>query len=177
MIWDAIPALIALAGAAWTYGSAGDVRRANFSSWISGHFGRAKPIAAKLLIRTAMLGLGVVAGIIVWVSVREVYEFRTSLEPVTRRDVFHLLMNSFNLLAYASVCYACLLLLISPKRPRRIPLVITEGQPITFTLRGEPDIEVFKESIRRGITVKVEACDGRLNVAAENIDGFSFQQH
>jgi len=112
----------------------------------------------------------------VWFSVSGIYEFRTSLEPVTRSDVFHFSMNAFNLLAYASVCYACFLLLISPKRPRKIPLQVTEGQPITFTLRGEPDIEAFKRSIEKGITVTIEARDGQLHVAAGNIDGFTFHQ-
>ena len=176
MIWDAIPALVAVAGAAWTYGAAGDARRANFRSWLLGHFGRAKPIAMKLLIRAAILGLGLVSGFIVWFSVSGIYEFRTSLEPITRGDVFHLLMNAFNLLAYGSACYACFLLLISPKRPRKIPLEITEGQPITFTLRGEPDGEALKDSIKKGITLTIEARDGQLHVSAGNIDGFIFQQ-
>jgi|TARA_R100001143_G_scaffold61337_1_gene61915 hypothetical protein len=173
MIWEAIPAIVAVAGAAWTYGSAGDVRRANFRAWLLAHLQRAKPVTVKILAKAFIFGMGVLAGAIVWTSAREIFEFRTSLEPMTRRDVFQFLLSAFNLVCYAALCFTCVLFLIKPDR-KKIPLVLAEGQDITVTLKGEPDIAAFTEAMKQGISVTVGVRNGELHIDAQNVKGFSF---
>lgn len=173
MIWEAIPAVVAVAGAAWTYGSAGDIRRANFRAWLLAHLQRAKPVTVKILAKAFIFGMGILAGVIVWTSAREIFEFRTSLEPMTRRDVFQFLLSTFNLVCYGVLCLTCLLFLVKPDR-RKIPLVLAEGQDITLTLKGEPDIAAFTEAMRQGISVTVGVRNGELHIDAQNLKGFSF---
>lgn len=173
MIWEAIPAVVAIAGAAWTYGSAGDVRRANFRAWVFAHLQRAKPVTVRFFSKASLLGICVLAAAIVWVSAREIFEFRTSLEPLTRRDVFQFLLNTFNVVSYTLLSFTCLLMLIKPDR-KKIPLVLTEGQDITVTLKGEPDIAAFTEAMRQGISVTVGVRNGELHIEAQNLKGFSF---
>ena len=173
MIWEAIPAVLAIAGAAWTYGSAGDVRRANFRAWLFAHLQRAKPITVKLFTKAAILAVGGLAGVIVWASAREIHEFRTSLEPMTRRDVFQFFLNTFNVVSYALLSFTCLFMLVKPDR-KKIPLVLTEGRDITVTLKGEPDIAAFTEAMRQGISVTVGVRNGELHIEAQNLKGFSF---
>jgi len=120
-----------------------------------------------------MLGIGILAGLIVWASAREIFEFRTSLEPLTRRDVFQFLLNTFNVVSYTLLSFTCLLMLIKPDR-KKIPLVLTEGQDITVTLKGEPDIAAFTEAMRQGISVTVGVRNGELHIEAQNLKGFSF---
>jgi hypothetical protein len=174
MIWDALPTLIGLAGLAWAYGSAGELHRANFRQWVAGHFERAKPLSLKLLIRTGFVLTSVLTVAIVYFSAREIYDFQTSVEPLARKEVFKLLVSVFNLLAYSAASFALFLTLFKPVRPARVPLVLTEGQPITISLRGEPDIEAFKEAIKKGITMTIGVENGELYVDAQNLDGFSF---
>lgn len=120
-----------------------------------------------------MLGIGILAGLIVWVSAREIFEFRMSLEPLTRRDVFQFLLNTFNVVSYTLLSFTCLLMLIKPDR-KKIPLVLAEGQDITVTLKGEPDIAAFSEAMRQGISVTVGVRNGELHIEAQNLKGFSF---
>lgn len=174
MIWDALPTLIGLAGLAWAYGSAGELHRANFKQWIAGHFERAKPLSLKLLIRAGLVLTGALTLTIVYFSGLEIYKFQTSLEPLARKEVFTLLVNVFNLLAYLAASFALLLTLFKPVRPAKVPLVLTEGQPITISLRGEPDIEAFKEAMKKGITMTIGVENGELYIDAQNLDGFSF---
>lgn len=173
MAWEAITALVAIAGAAWTYGSAGEVRRTNFRSWLSAHLQRATPVTVKLFSKIAILALGALAAGIVWASAREIFEFRMSLEPLTRRDIFQLLLNTFNVVSYTLLAFTCLLMLIKPNR-KKIPLVLTEGQDIQITLKGEPDFETFSEAMRQGISVTVGVRNGELYIDAQNLEGFSF---
>lgn len=177
MAWETILAVIALLGsAAWTYGSASAERRANFKSWVTGHVERAKPVTAKAFLRLFFLLLLIIAGSVTWKSVSEVYDFVKSAEPITRPAVFMLLLSVFNALAYSAASFTCLLLLIKPLPKKKYPLVLTEGEPVRLTLRGDPDIAAFKDALRKGITVTVAIEDGKLNIETENLDGISLSQ-
>lgn len=174
MILEAITAFAAIAGLAWTYGSAGEARRADFRQWVAEHFERAKPLTLKLLTRLGLLLTFALTASIVYFSAREIYDFQTSVEPLARKDVFMLLLSAFNLLAYLAASFALFLTLFKPVRPAEVPLVLTEGQPITLSLRGEPDIEAFKEAMKKGITMTIGVENGELYIDAQNLDGFSF---
>lgn len=174
MILEAITTFAAIAGLAWTYGSAGEIRRANFKQWVAEHFERAKPLTLKLLLRLGLVLTSALTVSIVYFSAREIYDFQASLEPLNRKDIFVLLVSVFNLIAYSGASFALLLALLKPVRPARVPIVLTEGQPITISLRGEPDIEAFKAAMKKGITLRIGVENGELFIDAQNLDGFSF---
>jgi hypothetical protein len=83
------------------------------------------------------------------------------------------LLNTFNVVSYTLLSFTCLLMLIKPDR-KKIPLVLTEGQDITVTLKGEPDIAAFNEAMKQGISVTVGVRNGELHIDAQNLKGFSF---
>ncbi|MDQ7987044.1 hypothetical protein QYS36_19060 [Pseudomonas sp. G34] len=166
-----------LAAGAWHYGSSGPDKRENFRRWLSEHTRRAKPVIASSAIRLLFLCLLAGAAVIAWSAAKEIYEFRVSSEPITRRDVFRLILNTFNAIAYAGASVAFLLLAIAPLPKQRLPLILTEGKPVRIRLQGSTDAEALKKALHEGITVTVSIDSKRhVHIEADNLDGISLSQ-
>lgn len=172
MIWEATTAAIGIAGLLWAYGSAGEERRANFRAWLAFHIARAKPHTANVLFRLMFLVLLLGTAAIVFGSVKEIYEFRTSVEPLSRREVFMLILNLFNAFAYGVASFACLMLTVGPRPKKTLPLALTEGQPLTLFLKCETESAALHEALQNGIEVRLGIDSNReLQVETIGIDG------
>lgn len=167
--------LIALIlGGAWHYGSSGPAKRENFRQWLSEKTQQAKPLVARSAVRLLFICLLVGAAAITWSSAKEIYDFRTSAEPITRKEVFMLLLNTFNTLAYAGASLAFFMLSVAPFPKKRMPLILTEGEPVSFRLQGSTDAAELQRALGEGITVTVSIDASRkIKVTADNIDGIS----
>ena len=156
MGYEFLLSLLALiVGGAWHYGSSGPDKRENFRQWLSLHTQRAKPIAARSGLRLLFLIALIGSALISWSSAKEIYDFRVSMEPITRRDVFMLILSAFNLLVYLSASVALAALAANPFPRKRMPLILKEGEPVSFRLQGSADAEAFKKAISEGVTVTV----------------------
>lgn len=172
MIWEAITAAIGIAGLVLAYGSAGEERRANFRAWLAFHIARAKPHTANVLFRLMFLVLLLGTAAIVFSSVKEIYEFRTSVEPLSRREVFMLILNLFNAFAYSAASLAFLRLTFGPRPKKTVPLVLKEGQPLTLFLKCETESAALHEALHNGIEVRLGIDSNReLQVETIGIDG------
>ncbi|WP_339847635.1 hypothetical protein [uncultured Halopseudomonas sp.] len=101
MGWDTLAAMAAVLAVAWSYGSAGEDRRLEFKTWLAGNIKRAKPTASILLFKSSFFVCMIGAGVIAWNSVWDIYEFKISLEPLTRDEIIHLLVVVFNAFFYS----------------------------------------------------------------------------
>lgn len=166
-----------LAAGAWHYGSSGPDKRENFRRWLSEHTRRAKPVVASSALRLLFLCMLAGAATITWSSAKEIYEFRTSAEPIARKDVFMLILNTFNVIAYAGASGAFLLLAVAPLPKQRLPLILTEGKPVRIRLQGSTDAEALKKALHEGITVTVSVDSKRqVHIEADNLHGLSLSQ-
>lgn len=166
-----------IAAGAWHYGSSGPDKRENFRRWLSEHTKRAKPVVASSALRLLFLCMLAGAATITWSSAKEIYEFRVSAEPISRKDVFMLILNTFNVIAYAGASGAFLLLAVKPFPKQRMPLILTEGKPVRICLRGSTDAEALKKALHEGITVTVSIDIKRqVHIEADNLDGISLSQ-
>lgn len=166
-----------LAAAAWHYGSSGPDKRENFRQWLSEHTRRAKPVFASSALRLLFLCMLAGAAAITWSSAKEIYEFRMSPEPIARKDVFMLILNTFNVIAYAGASGAFLLLTVAPLPKQRMPLILTEGKPLRIRLQGSTDAEALQRALRDGITVTVGIDSKRqVHIEMDNLDGISLSQ-
>jgi len=166
-----------LVAGAWHYGSSGPDKRENFRRWLSEHTQRAKPVVASSALRLLFLCMLAGAATITWSSAKEIYDFRTSAEPITRKDVFMLILNTFNVIAYAGASGAFLLLAVAPFPKQRMPLILIEGKPVRIRLQGSTDAEALKNALQEGITVTVSIDSKRqVHIEAENLDGISLSQ-
>ncbi|EZH79870.1 hypothetical protein AU05_14905 [Ectopseudomonas composti] len=178
MVWEATTAVMGIAGLIWAYGSAGEERRANFRAWLAFHIARAKPHTANILFRLMFLVLLLGTAAIVFGSVKEIYEFRTSVEPLSRREVFMLILNLFNAFAYGAAFLACLRLTFGPRPKKTVPLVLKEGQPVTLFLKCEAESTALHEALQNGISVRLGIDSNReLQVETEGIDGVVLEVH
>lgn len=166
-----------LAGLAMMYGMADHQGRANLKSWIGGHVAPVKRHTPKILFRSLFLLLFAGSGAITWSSVKEIYEFLTSLAPMARKDVFMLIVNIFNALAYGSASFACFMLTFGKHPEKRLPLVLAENKPVSFRLQGSTGAEALKKALHEGITVTVSIDSKRqVHIEADNLDGISLSQ-
>jgi|GEM_PF-1941852 len=166
-----------LAAGAWHYGSSGPDKRENFRRWLSEHTRRAKPVVASSALRLLFLCMFAGAAAITWSSAKEIYDFRMSPEPISRKDVFMLILNTFNVIAYAGASGAFLLLTVAPFPKQRMPLILTEGKPVRIRLQGSTDAEALKQALHEGITVTVSIDSKRqVHIEADNLDGISLSQ-
>lgn len=178
MIWEATTAAIGIAGLLWAYGSAGEERRANFRAWLAFHIARAKPHTANVLFRLMFLVLLLCTAAIVFGSAKEIYEFRTSVEPLSRREVFMLILNLFNAFAYGVASFACFMLAVGPRPKKTLPLALTEGQPLTLFLKCEAESAALYEALQNGISVRLGIDSNRkLQVETAGIDGVLLELH
>ena len=100
-----------------------------------------------------------------------------SPEPISRKDVFMLILNTFNVIAYAGASGAFLLLAVAPFPKQRMPLILIEGKPVRIRLQGSTDAEALKNALQEGITVTVSIDSKRqVHIEAENLDGISLSQ-
>lgn len=145
---------IGVFGAVWLYGTSSDRKKARFKEWLSGLVLASKPHLLQFLARGALLLIAVAAGVIVWGSAKDVYEFKTSLEPLTRPDVFKFLLNSFNALAYLLAGSVFLGMAFSRPNSKsdQGKLVITIKEQETFVLGIAEDADSGKliEAIKLG---------------------------
>lgn len=178
MVWEATTAVMGIAGLIWAYGSAGEERRANFRAWLAFHIAQAKPHTANALFRLMFLVLLLGTAAIVFGSVKEIYEFRTSVEPLSRREVFMLILNLFNAFAYGIASFACLMLAVGPRPKKTMPLVLTEGRPLTLFLKCEDESTAFEEALKNGISIRLGIDSNReLQVETAGIDGVVLELH
>jgi hypothetical protein len=120
--WDAIGGICAVAALAWSYGSAGEQKRANFKSWISGRASSSAPAFRRVLRHLVPALLSIGAGWFCWHSIVAVAEFLVSPAPMTRREVFHLPVNLFNAIMYGGGALTFALLTFDrPKKPTSTP--------------------------------------------------------
>lgn len=82
--------------------------RRRFNQLAFGWAARLAPVAKLFGIRLLFLVLTIGTALIVWRSVCALDAFLVSTEPVTRPEIFQLLVNSFNAFCYAVGCIVCL---------------------------------------------------------------------
>lgn len=136
------------------YGSSSDRKRSQFKKWLADAASATKPHLAKLLLRIACTGTTAVAGWICWESAEAVHAFSTSLEPMTRADVFHLLLNSFNAITYAVFTGIAAAVTIKPPRlPEengKLAISIKENESFSLCVAENADIEKLIEALKQG---------------------------
>lgn len=178
MGYEFLLSLLALiVGGAWHYGSSGPDKRENFRLWLSQLTQQAKPIAARSGLRFIFLIVFVGAAIIAWSSAKEIYDFRFSPEPITRRDVMMLILSAFNLLVYSSTSVVLATLAANPFPKKRVPLILKEGEPVSFRLQGSTDAEALKKALQEGVTVTFSIDSKRqVQIDTENLNGISLSQ-
>lgn len=178
MMWEAITAAIGIAGLAWAYGSAGEERRANFRMWVAFHVARAKPHTAHLLLRFMFFVMLLGSAAIVFISIKDIYEFRTSVEPMSRGEVLMLILNLFNAFAYCISSLACLMLTIRPRQKKTRPVVLTEGQPLTLSIKCDADSDALHTALQKGLSVVVGIDSNRqFQVGTTGINGIHIELH
>lgn len=166
-----------ICGLVLAYGVAGPQGRENFRQWFSEKAQQAKPVVTSSAVRLGFLVLFVGAAAITWSSAKEIYDFRVSSEPITRRDVFLLMLSTFNVLAYLSASLAFAALAANPFPKKRMPLILKEGEPVSFRLQGSTDAEALKKALNEGVTVTVSIDSKRqVHIEADNLDGISLSQ-
>lgn len=154
LISSAAQVLAAIFATAWLYGSASEHKKARFKAWIAGTITQSTPLLKRIL--WASIGWAIFAGciLIVIYSSWSVYGFLKSTAPMSRIEVFHLLLNSFNGFMYLLVAAACWGLM-SRKRDSLEPaneyqLLLEESQRFTLMLAEASDHQIAIEKIRNG---------------------------
>ncbi|MDF3194267.1 hypothetical protein [Pseudomonas sp. 1928-m] len=178
MEWDSVASIAAICALAWSYGSAGEERRALFRSWVSGNIKKAKPSVSIALAKLGLLAVAIGAGLVAWGSGQEVYEFKVSLEPITRGEILRLLAVVFNTFSYS---IASLVFVISVFKFPSQTKAIHARRPgeilkLKFDQSCQSDdlIEALKHD---GVTLRVVSIKrGKVQVAVEGPAGVTISE-
>ncbi len=175
MGWDTLAAIAAVLAAAWSYGSAGEERRLEFKAWFLGNIKRAKPTALFLFSKLTLLVCAIGAGSIVWSSAWDIYEFKVSLEPLTRGAIINLLVAVFNAFCYAVAFFAVLIGLFRRKPDASEEYWHVTGNELRLMFEKENFSQEGIESLlQTGITLRVvNVRRGEVQIRAEGPNGVS----
>lgn len=177
--WNAIAGLAAVFGAIWLYGSSAEDSRTRFKSWIRGKVAATSPLLKRMLWR----GIGWAAAVgcvaIVVYSSWRVYGFLHSTAPMSRHEVFNLLLNSFNGFMYLLVGAACWGLLFrnrnSVEQSDEHRLLLEESQGFALVIAEESDHQLAIEKIKNGeVRFRIaRIADGKVHLSLELPEGLS----
>ncbi|MFC4861211.1 hypothetical protein ACS8MQ_08735 [Pseudomonas sp. MAHUQ-62] len=146
--------LTATFGAIWLYGSSTEDSHTCFKDWIGGKVASTSPVLKRILLRS--LGWAALLGCITITlsSAADVYRFIIKIEPMSRADVFNLVMDCFNSFMYPIVGAAFAGRLLR-KRESYVQddehqLVLEEHQGFTLMIAEEPGHQLAIERIKNG---------------------------
>lgn len=156
LFWNVgLPTLFAMIAAAWTYGSSEEVKRARFKGWALGKLSAVAPGVRYVLVKSVYLFVMLVSAAVVVNAVFSVIAFLTSEHPMQRKEVFFLIVQSFNGLAYSSAFFASLLLAMrkegSDKKKHQENLILLEvDQRLVFYIAGGADLQTVAGQLMEG---------------------------
>jgi len=154
LFWNVgLPVLFAMIAAAWTYGSSEEVKRARFKGWALGMLSAVAPGVNAVFSVTAFL---------------------TSDQPMQRQEVFFLIVQLFNGLAYGSAFFACLLLTVrkeglGTRKHQENLMLMAEGERLILFIADGADLQtVACQLAESGITVTLAKLEsGKASVVVE----------
>lgn len=173
-LFSGIVAIFTILSFVLSYTGKEDEHRARFNAVVSAWFKGLAPAFKKacrfLFFFIACIG----AAAVVIGSIKDIYAFTSSTEPLQRKEVFMLLLNSMNALVYAGAALAMFLVLVKPKRKEALSmgfLTLTrrEGEQIRMTI--DPGVNtdaLLQHLLRDGITLHVgELRGGKVRIGVE----------
>ncbi|QJP10014.1 hypothetical protein [Pseudomonas multiresinivorans] len=156
--WGSFATLTAVVAALWAYGSGGEEKRSNFRSWAAGRMSAFAPAARRLTWGIIFGALTVAAGAIVISSGFAILEFLSRTGPISRGEIFNLVLNCFNAVMYLAGGAGCMALLFEfPERKSdEGSHVLSSGKDecIELLLQDVGDTEALLQQLRStGITI------------------------
>lgn len=175
LFWNVgLPVLFAMIAAAWTYGSSEEVKRARFKGWALGMLSAVAPGVRYVLVKSVYLFVMLVSAAVVVNAVFSVTAFLTSDQPMQRQEVFFLIVQLFNGLAYGSAFFACLLLTVrkeglGTRKHQENLMLMAEGERLILFIADGADLQtVACQLAESGITVTLAKLEsGKASVVVE----------
>lgn len=166
--------LFAMIAGAWKYGSSEEVERTRFKNWALGKLSAAAPGARYALVKGVYIFVMLVSAAVVVNAVFSVTAFLTSDQPMQRQEVFFLIVQLFNGLAYGSAFFACLLLAVRKEglgttKHQENLMLLAEGERLVFSIADGADLlTVARQLAESGITITLAKLEsGKASVVAE----------